>query len=114
MCLQLADLEDRVLQITDSEVLTASNSRLPPEPIVTQTVATPRPIPVSKWNLSFNGDGTGLSINAFLERVEEFKLSRRVSEQELLDSAIELLTGDALIWYRSVKSKATTWTELTK
>lgn len=71
-------------------------------------------IPVYKWNISFSGDGKGLSVNAFLERVEELCVSRHVSKQELFLSAGDLFTGCALIWYRAVKHSVSDWPTLAK
>lgn len=55
---------------------------------------------VSRWNIKFNGQS---SVNDFLERIEEIRLSRGVSKDHLLRSCPELLTGDALLWYRTCK-----------
>ncbi|KAJ8964621.1 hypothetical protein NQ317_003848 [Molorchus minor] len=53
---------------------------------------------VSRWNLRFNGR---TSVNDFLERVEELRVSRGVTKDQLLRSAPELFTQDALFWYRT-------------
>lgn len=68
--------------------------------------------PVNKWNLKFTGDGTGMSVHNFLERVEELSVARNVSKRELYDSAIDLFDGKALNWYRSYRHRTTTWEEL--
>lgn len=71
-------------------------------------------IPVHKWNLKFSARLDGLSINAFLEQVEDLRLSRNVCKEELFQSAIELFEGDALTWYRVVRKQVSSWDDLTK
>lgn len=66
-------------------------------------------VPVHKWNLVFDGNG---SVTNFLDRVNELCESRRVSRSQLFQSAAELFTGDALIWFRSVRPMLHTWFEL--
>jgi hypothetical protein len=50
--------------------------------------------------IAFSGKVSEMSINSFLERVEEYRVARGVSTQELLVSAVDLLEGPTLIWYR--------------
>jgi hypothetical protein len=52
---------------------------------------------VSRWRLQYDGIS---SVNSFLERVEELRISRGASKERLLRSAPELFTKDALLWYR--------------
>ncbi|KAF5287679.1 hypothetical protein FQA39_LY15779 [Lamprigera yunnana] len=49
--------------------------------------------PVHKWGFTFSGDSKGLSVTAFIERVEEYKLARNVSDSALKNSIIQLLQG---------------------
>lgn len=70
-------------------------------------------VPVSKWNLTrFDGENGNLSLSAFLENVEELRISRNVSANLLFRSASDLFTGKALIWFRSVRSRISSWPEL--
>lgn len=62
---------------------------------------------VSRWRVQFDGQS---SVNNFLERVEELRRSRGVSKTRLLQSASELFTKDALIWYRTQHFQ--TWDDL--
>lgn len=62
---------------------------------------------VSRWKLQFDGES---SVTSFLERVEELRISRNVSHDQLLRSAVELFTKDALLWYRTQKFHS--WEEL--
>lgn len=57
----------------------------------------PKPIPVSKWNLKFSGDRKSMSVNAFLERVEEVKVARNVSREELFNSGVDIFTDQVLL-----------------
>jgi len=56
-------------------------------------------VPLYKWGLTFTGQGVS-NANQFLERVEELADTRRVTRDELFQGILELLSGDALIWYR--------------
>lgn len=71
-----------------------------------------REVPVYKWGVSFDGDTSGSSINAFLVRVEELAEARHVSKNELFDSAVDLFAGKALIWFRSIKPRVKDWDSL--
>lgn len=69
---------------------------------------TERSINVSSWNLYFNGESG--SVLEFLQRVEEYSLSRCVSKDRLFRAAPELLRGTALNWFRSENIQ--NWDEL--
>ncbi|XP_048479316.1 uncharacterized protein LOC119691335 [Plutella xylostella] len=51
-------------------------------------------------------------VRSFIQRLEEFRESKNISESKMLASAVDILTGDALHWYRSVKSKIHDWNTL--
>ncbi|VEN61770.1 unnamed protein product, partial [Callosobruchus maculatus] len=78
-----------------------------PVPVVTYISKS---APLSEWPVKFKGDGR--DVFTFLERVTELALSRKVSEQDLFDSAVELFSGDAVVWYRSIRSSVTDWQSL--
>lgn len=83
-----------------------------PNQAVAATVVT-NTVPVYKWNLTFSGTpGDGLSFNAFLERVEDLRLSRNVSKTQLFESAIDLFKGEALLWFRMVRREVNDWDSL--
>lgn len=72
-------------------------------------------IPVAKWNLAkYDGSNSKISLSAFLESVEELRMSRGVSLDQLFRSASDLFTGRALIWYRAIKSRVHDWTDLVR
>lgn len=68
--------------------------------------------PVHLWNIKFNGNFGDTSLNSFLERIEELRVARNISKQELFNSAVDIFAGPALIWYRSVRSSAENWEAL--
>lgn len=67
--------------------------------------------PVTAWNLTFSGDDT-TSLNDFLSQISLFARAERVSDDELLTSAIYLLTGSARMWYRAFHTHFHSWDEL--
>lgn len=89
---------------------TPTITRQKPSSVAQPTCAEETPVfrnyAVSKWNIQYDGRS---SVANFLERVEELRQSRGVPESHLLHAASELLKGDALIWYRSVKHTFTNW-----
>jgi hypothetical protein len=68
-------------------------------------------VPVYKWGLRFDGQG-GQSVGAFLERVEEIRRARGLSCDDLFKSAVDLFSGQAIVWYRSTQSRVRSWDEL--
>jgi hypothetical protein len=72
----------------------------------------PKPVPVYKWGLKF--DNSGPSIASFLERVEELRRARGVTHQELYESAVDLFSGPALVWFRAASSRIHSWHQLTR
>lgn len=70
-------------------------------------------VSVAKWNITkFSGDNSKCSLSSFLENVEELCISRNVTEEQLFLSASDLFVGKALIWFRSVRSTLSTWSQL--
>lgn len=62
---------------------------------------------ISRWKLQFDGES---SVTNFLERLDELRISRGVTHDQLLRSACELFTKDALLWYRT--HHFTSWNDL--
>ncbi|KAL4710134.1 hypothetical protein ACJJTC_016536 [Scirpophaga incertulas] len=56
---------------------------------------------VSKWNVRYSGHNSRLNLHAFLDRIDTFRTSKAINEQELLRGISELLEGEALQWYQS-------------
>ncbi|KAF9409268.1 hypothetical protein HW555_011303 [Spodoptera exigua] len=51
-------------------------------------------------------------VRAFITRIEELRRARDVSDEKMFKLAPEILTGDALHWFRSVKDSIASWSEL--
>lgn len=69
-------------------------------------------IPVSQWNLKFTGEKDSCSLSAFLERIEDMRVARNATYVELFNSAIDLFSGKALIWYRASRNRVKSWSAL--
>lgn len=70
-------------------------------------------IPVSKWNLiKFSGENSKISLNAFLENVEDLCLSRNVRKDDLLNAGLDLFSGKALIWFRAMRKQSESWSDI--
>lgn len=65
----------------------------------------------NKWGLKFSGDRKGISLNAFLERVEELRIARHVSKETLLESGIDLFEGRAYQFYVAYRDEVSSWDE---
>lgn len=65
--------------------------------------------PIPNWNLYFSGDGKGLDLNQFFTQVQLMARADRVSDVELLASAIHLFKGPARNWYMAFESMFDTW-----
>ncbi|XP_063890653.1 uncharacterized protein LOC135116895 [Helicoverpa armigera] len=68
-------------------------------------------VPISQWGVYFSADNK-VSVNAFIERVNEIKEARNATDEDLWRYAIDFFKGDALIWFRANKVQATNWKEL--
>ncbi|KAJ8982691.1 hypothetical protein NQ317_013163 [Molorchus minor] len=100
---------------TDSESSDSEESVLPTPtlPSASPVHSHVKSIPVSKWSLNkFSGDNSKISLSAFLENVEELCVSRNVTKSQLFNSASDLFTEKALTWFRSIKNKVHTWSQL--
>lgn len=90
-----------------------TSSQQVPVAVRSSESVAPHIVPVFKWGLSFSND-QGLSIGAFLERAEELRRARGLTHQQLFQSAVDLFSGSALVWYRSTVGRIHTWEELCK
>jgi len=66
-----------------------------------------------KWDLNFSGHGV-FRANQFSERVEELVEARGLPHGELFRGALELLSGEALVWFRNNKVYLRNWEEFKK
>lgn len=51
-------------------------------------------------------------VRAFIQKLEEFRVSKVISEDKMLLSATDIFIGDALHWFRSTKHKIFEWKNL--
>lgn len=76
---------------------------------VTMSKVRPRPLPVRDWGVKFSGKRSGESLSAFLEQVEDMRIPRGISRVDLFNSAMDLFTGDARVWFRAMRSRLDDW-----
>lgn len=69
-------------------------------------------IPVCKWNLTYSGDNRSISLNAFLEKIEETRIARGMTKDILFRSAIDIFSDKALVWYRANRKNFKCWDDL--
>lgn len=105
---ELSILENSMEGVALSPQRAATKQQSSSIPLSTGT----KSVPVSKWGLRFTGDKKGMSVNAFLERVNELKIARHSSDEDLFDAGVDLFAGRALLWYRDARQYTSTWTEL--
>lgn len=53
-----------------------------------------------EWGVKFRGDST-ISVAEFILRIKELAKSRGATDQDLMNSAVDLFDGDALPWFRA-------------
>lgn len=113
-----ADLFEKLENINANNVTTVANAQAS---LLNASVAPPftqnqskhfqnKSYPVYKWNVKFSGGSQ--NVHSFLEIVSDLSKSRGVSEDELFSSAVELFSGTALTWYRSVSDQVSDWPSL--
>lgn len=68
--------------------------------------------PIAEWNLTFSGDSKDTSLNDFLSQVMLLARAERVSDEDLLMSAVYLFKGSAYTWYRAFHPYYETWGQL--
>lgn len=114
-------LEDPILNsgVKLSPITTHQDDISPPTRIASTSIRHSSPVhrpscPVMKWNLKFNGNHKDMTVYHFLERVEELRIARGFSLEQLYESAIDLFEGKALLWYRSNSHRFHDWTTLSE
>lgn len=91
-------MDSRLVPILDGLPLSSNKPR--------RNVNSPQ---IHNWNFRYDG-GSGLS--SFLGRTQELSQARGISDDQLFKSAVELLQGDALTWFKARSSRLHTWEEL--
>jgi hypothetical protein len=69
-------------------------------------------LPVSRWGLTFSGEGKTANLQDFLTRVKVLAKAERCSDDELRRSAYHLLSGPAREWYVAFEDDFETWDDL--
>lgn len=70
-------------------------------------------VPVHKWKIDrFIGHESKESVTGFIERINDLRLARGISEHELFESAHDLFDEKATQWFRNVREEMNTWDEL--
>jgi hypothetical protein len=92
-----------------------------PDPPVNSFVNRPLPesdrsghksLPVSKWGLTFSGEGKTANLQDFLTRVKVLAKAENCNDEELRRSAYHLLSGTAREWYVAFGEDFDSWNEL--
>lgn len=60
-----------------------------------------RGIPVHQWRIEFSGDGRGSHLYDFLLQLSLHQRSEHVTNREMLESVIHLLSGRARLWFQA-------------
>lgn len=97
---------------SDAEHVTQGNAVSPRTSTPDRTANTSKTfVPLHKWGITF-GETKQESVNAIIERVEDLARDRGVFHAELLQSALELLKGEPLTFYRANRDSFCSWAEL--
>jgi Retrotransposon gag protein len=78
----------------------------------TASTSSRKHVPVARWGIQFAGEKKDLSLGAFLERVHELMEARNVSKPDMWAEAVDLFSGQALLWFRSARRRLDTWDQL--
>lgn len=109
---ELFDKLQKLLYKLDT-ILVNFRSALTTEPTVEPNLPTScrcgRHSSVHKLNLHYDGN---TCVKTFLRRLEQLRVSRGISESDLLCSACELFTDGAASWFDGLDVAASSWSEL--
>lgn len=97
---------------TDDETSSDFKQNIGPNRRSSGTETSPaaiKPILPSRWDCKFSGDKRGMSLSAFLEKIEELRVSRNVSKEILFNSGIDLFTGRAYQFYLAYRDEVSSW-----
>lgn len=51
-------------------------------------------------------------VRSFIQKVEEFKISKCIPDEKMFSAAFDIFTGDALHWYRAVRNDMNSWQDV--
>lgn len=92
---------DRLISPSASETVTNAPLNI--------TVSCDRGGMVELGKVKYDGKGC---VRTFIQRINEFCEARGISDTKILSLATEILTGDALHWYRNIKNRVENWEQL--
>lgn len=67
---------------------------------------------IEKWQIVFSGEPRSLTVTEFIRQVSILARTNRVTQEELLQQAYLLFSGEARKWYFTYWEKFTTWNNL--
>jgi hypothetical protein len=110
-CLELeADLHEKIIVDQPNDL----NQSVSQQPVI--NISPPvascsnKQFFLSGLNIKFNGDPK--TVYDFIERISDIAQARNIPDNELFKSAIELFTGNARIWFRSIRTTVLNWNDL--
>ncbi|XP_050505023.1 uncharacterized protein LOC126883483 [Diabrotica virgifera virgifera] len=110
-CLLLeSQLDEKIIPNDNNEVRSVDTTSASVSSFAPPIVQVTTPINLSDWNIKFSGDPK--SVFTFLEKVQDIAESRKVDDDVLFRSAIELFSGSAVTWFRSVRDSLSSWSQL--
>lgn len=102
-CLMLeADLDENVRVDREENAPTLNNSASAPATTIIR-VPESKVVDIYKWDIKFDGSHSSLGVKDFLERINEIAAARHVAKAQLFESAVELFSGKALLWFRQIR-----------
>jgi hypothetical protein len=110
-CLELeADLHEKIIVDQPTDL----NQSVSQQPVI--NISPPvascsnKQFFLSNLNIKFNGDPK--SVYDFIERISDIAQARNIPDNDLFKSAIELFTGNARVWFRSIRTTVLNWNDL--
>lgn len=92
----------------DNPAQTSASSELKNEQ-VNVSVSCERQSHAELSKLKFSGK---TCVRSFIQKAEEFMMSRSIPKEKMILFAYEIFTDDALHWYRHIRDKINTWDEV--
>lgn len=111
---------DEALEISGLQVLDIDSENSEDEPAANSTSVERAPLGSSinqaytSYKMEHQIFKSDMSLNAFLQQVEDLRVARNITKEQLFASAIDLFRGQALLWFRTKRSEAKNWDNLVK
>lgn len=107
----MAELWEKKPSVTLPSFISLGNAATTKTEVSTPREYVIRDVKAYKWGLKFTGDSLGPSLCSFLEEVEERRIARGISQEELFRVAGDLFSGSALVWFRMNRHRCSDWDE---